>query len=272
METSFTEIEAQQTETPTPFNPIADSGVSETNNQGATAEANNQVATTSGGQLSTGLDLSATGIQGEVRRQDINIPKLALVNALSKARTDLDAPLGGFMFADEVLLCKPEKGQKISPEIEVFVLNAIKGYQKDVPFGSDEPLVRAATAQEVRELGGTLDRRDKSKPLFVETAQILFLVPRPEDCEEAHESYFRFEFGGKFFAKALFYVKSFSYTNVFKPIVTRVNNTGEPVINTSFKLWSQFMETDTFRWWTPKLKTGRLTTPEERAYLASKQQ
>lgn len=264
---SFTDIEAEAGEnTGGAFNAMT----------GDTSPATALAApSTSPAELGAPLDLSETGIEGEVRRTDVNIPKLTLVNALSKSRTEGELPLGAFVFADEVVLVAPKKGSDGKPEkftkpIECFVLKLIKGYQQYVAYGSDLKPARASTIAEVRGLGGTIDRRDKTKVFFEETAQLLVLVPAPEPLGETQAAYFRFEFEGKRYAKAMFFVKSIAYTNVAKPIITRVNNTAEPIINTTFNLHTEFVDGEKHQWWTPKSKVGRLTTPAERAWAASK--
>lgn len=261
---SFSAIDDATLEAPTgAFNPLTGT-TSETPDRGT-------LATTPDRQIAAAPDLSGTGIEGEVRRQDINIPKLTLVNDMSRARKEGDAALGSFMFADTVCLVKPTKGAAKSDSIDIFVLALRKSYQQKVDFGSDIKPARANTAAEVRELGGTVDRRDKTKVLFEEMAEILVLLPQPPDVDEADEAYFYNEINGRPYAKALFFVKSFAYTNVAKPIITRVNNTGGKIIDTTYSLHSEFIKTDTFSWWTPKLRAGRLTTPEEREWLAAKQ-
>ena len=262
-ETSFTDIEAAATEAaadPT-YNPIGNTDPA----PGTLTRVEGTVA-----PASSPVDLSGTGVEGEIRRQDVNIPKITVVNGLSKARTEGDLPLGAVIYADSVVLGAPKKGEVLGPKITVYVLNIKKGYQKHVPFGSEEKIVRADTAAEVRELGGTLDRRDKSRVFFEETAQILLMIPAPENLEESDLAYFRHELNGVRYATALFFVKSIAYTNVAKPIFTRVNNTGEATFEVAYELQTSFQKTEKFSWWTPKLKVLRTSTPEEKAFLLSK--
>jgi len=274
---SFTDIEATTDETATPgegYSPVA--GTSSATSSAITHSPGSSSPATQHG----GLSLEGTGIEGEVDRRDIHIPKLTLVNSLSKTRTEGELPLGALVFSDTIVLNpvpngpdgKPARGYKETPQIEVVVLGLKKSYQKKTEYGSDEETVRCDTAAEVRALGGTIERNDKTRPLFEETAQILISVPAPVGCDENDLDYFLHETAeGKRYAKALFFVKSIAYTNVAKEIFTFVNNTRQPTINTTFLLWSKFMSTEKFSWWTPKLKAGRRTTPEERAFFASKQ-
>lgn len=259
---SFTDIDSEE--------PGSDSSSPAYSPTGGGSTSSSVVTVRSAEVSSPAVNLDGTGIEGEVTRRDINIPKVALVNAMSKARTEGDMPSGAFVFSDTINLGSPKKGEKSGPPIEIFILNARKGYQKYVAYGSDEPLIRAASAEEVRTLGGTLNRQDKSKPLFEETAQFLFVVPAPEGLDESDLAYFRMEHNGKRYAKALFFAKSIAYTGTFKPVTTRVNNTGEGVTFVSWVLQSKFMETEKFSWWTPKLAAGKTTDADTRAWLASK--
>jgi hypothetical protein len=221
--------------------------------------------------MAPAVDLTGTGIEGETRSTDITIPKIALVNGLSKARTDADKPLGSFVFTEDfITIAAPGKKDNVSPVIEVAVLNVKKGYQKYIPYGSDEEMVRAATAEEVRALGGTLHRKDKTRVLFEETAQLLLLIGAPENLDESELAYFRFEHEGKRFARAMFFVKSIAYTNVFKPIASRVNNTGESTTAVLWNLWSKHVPGDKFQYWTPMLKASRIPDPAFRKFAESK--
>jgi hypothetical protein len=223
-------------------------------------------------EMAPAVDLTGTGIEGETRSTDISIPKLALVNGLSKARQEGDKPLGAFVFTEDwITIAAPaDKKATVSSVIDCAVLNVKKGYQKYIPYGQEEEMIRAASMEEVRAMGGTLNRKDKSRVLFEETAQLLLLFAAPEGLDENELAYFRFEHNGQRFARGMFFVKSIAYTNVFKPIASRVNNTGEPVTAVSWGLHSKLVATEKFSYWTPMLKATRTLDPEFRKFAESK--
>gem|GEM_PF-5769957 len=204
--------------------------------------------------------------QGEVRSTDINIPKLTVVNPLSEAR-DSHA-VGTILLAGEIPLAK------LGDPFEFVVIAIRKEYEKVIAFGSEEKSVRAKTMAEVRALGGTLDRKDKSRIPFQDVAYITCLVPCPADADENVQAYFRLKDpSGRCWAKALYFAKSFAYTNFAKPVLTREQLTEEPHFNSSWvaETEEQKNEVKKTRWYQfKKLKAGKLTSPEFRVWAESK--
>lgn len=204
--------------------------------------------------------------QGEVRSTDVNIPKLTVVNPLSEA---VGAhPVGTVLLAGEIPLAQ------LGDSFEFVVLGVRKEYEKVIPFGSEEKPVRAKTMAEVRQLGGTLDRKDTSRVAFQDVAYITVLVPCPKDADDNVQAYFRLQDpSGRRWAKALYFAKSFSYTNVAKPVITREQMTDEPHF---FSTWQavteeQKNEKKKTRWYQfKKIKAGSLTSQDFRNWAITK--
>lgn len=200
----------------------------------APANTNTQIAPAQTQQLANyeGAD------EGGVDAGDIRLPKLKLLQGTSDKKLVTKFGFGALLFKDTVLVARAaqpgETPADAKPAISatlVFVKLISKTYtEKVAKFG--DPSGFARSLAEVEEQGGTTDWRQSKenprsggskKPWYQVNANCLVLVEKPAEADDDH---FPFEADGKFYAPALYSVKSFAYDNFFIEIAT-AKATGE---------------------------------------------
>lgn len=175
--------------------------------------------------------------EGGVDAGDIRLPKLKLLQGTSDKKLLAKYGFGALLFKDSVLVARaaqtgatPEESKPAITANIVFVKLISKTYtEKVAKFG--DPSGFARSLAEVEELGGTTDwraskenpRSGSKKAWFQTSANCLVLVEKPAEADDDH---FPFEADGKFYAPALFSVKSFAYDAFFIEIAT-AKATGE---------------------------------------------
>lgn len=158
-------------------------------------------------------------ISGERDDKDYSWPKINLVQGVG-ALSEEYSP-GTLLYEKQIPLLVPKKSDTgpdsvTDGSLEVTVLNALKRYQKYVPFGSDEPTEVVDTKREVEARGGVTEWIDNVPPTWTPFAQILFLFKCPSPELEAACPY---EFEDARYGMALFRVQKTSYS-VFQTIST----------------------------------------------------
>jgi hypothetical protein len=178
-----------------------------------------------------GSQLAAVGAPDDVDAKDITLPKLRLLQGTSDKKALQTHGFGALILKDQITVARPALEGK--PEMVgnlVFCRLLSKTYaEKPKKFG--DPAGYATSLIEVEQLGGTTDwresrenpRANSTKPWFQVVANCLVLVEKPENATDDH---FPFEAAGKFYAPAIYAVKSFAYDNFFKVIAT-AKATGE---------------------------------------------
>ncbi len=175
--------------------------------------------------------------EGGVDASDIRLPKLKLLQGTSDKKLVTKFGFGALLFKDAVLVARaaqtgetPADAKPAITATMVFVKLISKTYtEKVAKFG--DPSGFARSLAEVEEQGGTTDwrqskenpRSGSKKPWYQVNANCLVLVEKPADADDDH---FPFEADGKFYAPALYSVKSFAYDNFFVEIAT-AKATGE---------------------------------------------
>lgn len=178
--------------------------------------------------------------EGGVDASDIRLPKLKLLQGTSDKKLLQKFGFGALLFKDEILVARAgivgdsdASSQKPITGRLVFVKLISKTYTEKVDkFG--DPSGFARSLAEVEEQGGTTDWRQSkenkktgkpasARPWFMVNANCLVLVEKPEGVDDDH---FPFEADGKFYAPAMFSVKSFAYEEFFISIAT-AKATGE---------------------------------------------
>jgi hypothetical protein len=160
-----------------------------------------------------------------VDASDIKLPKLKLLQGTSDKKLLAAHGFGTLLLKDLIPIAKTRT--ETSPAIPgtlVFVRLISKTYtEKVAKFG--DPSLYARSLAEVEEMGGTSDwrlskenrRGSSTKPWFQVNANCLVLVQKPEGADDDH---FPFEADGKYYAPALYSVKSFAYERFFMAVAT----------------------------------------------------
>ena len=151
---------------------------------------------------------SANGIEGEVGRGDINLPRLSLVQGVGPL-SELFKP-GQLVLNKETVLTDGEK------PVVVTVVRLSKSYLQNLPYeeGGGMP-ERVNTLAEVKARGGTIEYADNEPPSWIPVADTLVLLESATD-----DPAFPFEHNGKFYAAALWTLRKSAYTRAAKSIMT----------------------------------------------------
>lgn len=162
---------------------------------------------------------------------DIKLPRLKLLQGTSDKKLLAAYGFGSLLLKDSVVVAKAAgEGTPSVPATIVFVKLISKTYTERVAkFG--DPSKFARNLAEVDDRGGTADWRlskenrnaNSNKPWYQVNANCLVLVQKPDGVDDDH---FPFEADGKFYAPALYSVKSFAYEEFFQEIAT-AKATGE---------------------------------------------
>lgn len=187
---------------------------------------------------STALASPAAGDdEGAYEPGDIKLPKLKLLQGTSDKKMLQKFGFGSLLFKDQMVVARafisgdtPETTQQPITGRLVFVKLLAKTYvEKPAKFG--DPTMFARSLAEVEEQGGTTDWRlskenkktgkpASDKPWYQVVANCLVLIEKPEHVTGDDVDHFPFEADGKFYAPALFSVKSFAYDEFFATVAT----------------------------------------------------
>ena len=174
---------------------------------------------------------------------DIKLPKIKLLQGTSDKKLLQKFGFGSLLFKDQLMIARafvagdtPETTQTPVAGRLVFVKLIAKTYvEKPAKFG--DPTAFARSLAEVEEQGGTTDWRlskenkktgkpASDKPWYQVVANCLVLIEKPEHVIGDDVDHFPFEADGKFYAPAMFSVKSFAYDEFFSAVAT-AKATGE---------------------------------------------
>jgi len=178
--------------------------------------------------------------EGGTDVRDIRLPKLKLLQGTSDKALLQKFGFGALIFKDSLLIARAfiagadeASTQKALQGRLVFVKLISKTYtEKVAKFG--DPSGFARSLAEVEEQGGTTDWRlskenkksGSTRPWYQVNANCLVLVEKPEHVTGDDVDHFPFEADGKFYAPALYTVKSFAYDAFFVEVST-AKATGE---------------------------------------------
>jgi len=195
-------------------------------------------------------------LAGEISRSDVRLPRLNLV-----ARTGDLAELfdpGSFVLNKEIKLSKG--GEDL---LHMVVVRLQKQYQEALPFGDPETPRVCNTAEEVRELGGTITY-GKGPGIFSEIAHMELLIRKPESLPNEAEGHFFFESEGTWYTHCVYTVGGTAYSGVAKPIISaRANHLRDSgLIGGLWTLGSVLKKANGNAWFTPVLKTAGKTSEQ----------
>lgn len=202
------------------------------------------------------------GGEEEVDVGDIRFPRLNIAQKTSGAEL-VKLGLGQFILNKELAL-----GEKIRLVVIGF---QPKKYSEKVKYGAPQGKM-ANSLEEVEALGGTVQWRESkenaasgsTKPWFQPMVTALLLIEKPENASDER---FIYELDGKFYAPALFTVKSTSYDSFFVKLNSEQKlgllRKGYPT--RTVEVTSSLRKFTGGEAWVPEVKVLEETGPELRA-------
>lgn len=200
--------------------------------------------------------------EGEIETSDFAIPSFKTVQSIGPLSESFEA--GCFVVGGEFPISNP------GGDVELVVIRAKKYFEQNIPWGSDERALTAATLEEVKAMGGWTDWRDQQRPPFSPVLMCLVAILQPEGAED---SPFNIETEHGKWGLFVWKLKSTSYTSAAKPILTEI-----PLLQSrSVPIASQVWNVNCVREerggnlvWVPKVKrAGTLPEPLLNAVLAA---
>jgi hypothetical protein len=186
---------------------------------------------------------SNIGIEGEITSDDLKVPR---VNLVQKSGQLCDSfPPGSFIFDKQIVLAKTGASFIATP------LRLRKYYQEKIEFGSSNEMpARANTAEEVRQLGGSLiyghDR------YFQDIADIMLAVKAPLDLDEEGLPFFSYSDGESNYALAIYTVAASAYTSLGKRLLTDAQFLlKNGLFNGQYEIFSELRKNASNSWYVP---------------------
>jgi hypothetical protein len=202
-------------------------------------------------ELAVSKTSAVSGIEGEVERGDIQLPRLNLVQKTSELVNQ------GFMPNSFVL----NKEIPLGKTVELVVVHLKKQFQQDLPYGSDVQPHTCDTLTEVRDAGGSTEWGADNK--YSEIAHMQLLVKAPADLPEDALDFFPYEVDGSHWAPCMFTSAKTAYKTSAKPVITAAFSTLRGGLHQG--LWSAVAEVKSNvmgSWAVPKFKLTGRTKPE----------
>lgn len=151
---------------------------------------------------------SANGVEGEIGRGDINLPRMSLVQSVG--------PLSEMFKPGQLVLNKETVLTDGETPVVVTVVRVSKSYLQNLPYEEGGPTPeRVSTLAEVKARGGGIEYVDDEAPSWIPVADALVLLESTTDNPA-----FPFEHNGKFYAAAMWNLRKSAYTRAAKAIFT----------------------------------------------------
>lgn len=149
------------------------------------------------------------GVEGEVRASDLRIPTLGIGQGVGPL-ADQFRP-GNIVLGGQTLL-------SAGPDpVEIAVLCMRKFYQEKLPYGSEQRPMLFEREADLRAAGGTLEWGPCGEPPTYEPVlEAHLLIRRPDGVDGA----FPYEFDGKEYAAARWFIRGMAYKNAGRSILT----------------------------------------------------
>jgi hypothetical protein len=155
----------------------------------------------------------AAGIEGEVGNNDIQLPRL---NLLQKTSELVDAGFTPNTFA-------LNKEIPLGKTLTAVVVKLKKQFQQDIPFGSEVQPHVCDTLAEVREAGGSTEWGAENH--YSEMAHLQLLVKAPDGLSEDQLDAFPYAVDGGHWAPCMLTVAKTAYKAAAKPVITAAFST-----------------------------------------------
>lgn len=200
------------------------------------------------------------GIEGEISRHDIKLPRINLVQKVGDL-SNLFTP-GMFLFNKEVVLSNGKT------PFQATVLRLKKQYQQDLPYGSEDMPQSYDTAEEVISSGGSLKYGDDN--YYKEIAHVQLAIEKPSDCPEELEGLFPHELNDKQYGVAIWTLTGSAFTSAGKTLITAGYTLLKAGLHHGkFSVTSEIKKNAKNSWFAPVLKFAGKHTPEEIAFFES---
>ena len=200
------------------------------------------------------------GIEGEVSRNDIKLPRINLVQKVGDL-SNLFTP-GVFLFNKEVILSNGKT------PFEVTVLRLRKQYQQDLPYGSEELPQTYDTADEVLANGGSLKWGDDN--YFKEIAHVQVVMEKPSDCPPELEGLFPYSFQDKDYGVAIWTLTGSAFTSAGKTLITAAYTLLKAGLHTGkFAVTAEIKKNAKNSWYAPLFKFAGKHSPEAVEFFGS---
>ena len=189
------------------------------------------------------------GLTGEWGTKDIQVPRLSLVQKSGTLADDF--PKGSFVLNKELVI-----GDGNHPFV-LTVLSARKYYQEDLPFGESDELPRIFDRLEDARAAGFTTDWDSNQPRVKEAADLIILIPVPEDRASFH-------YQGQGYSRALWTLVSSAYNSAAKPIVTAAvcGHLREGIHRGGWDVTSTLRTNQRNSWYVPTVRARGAHTPE----------
>lgn len=198
---------------------------------------------------------------------DQRLPRLNIVQKSSQEEWLKLGPVGSLLLKGQVSLPLPAKFVVAGARPKIWI--------EKTKFGSSTKARIARSIDDVVKLGGTdrwafskeNDKITSTKPWFMPSVTLLFLIEKPDALPEDH---FAYEADGKLYAAALLSVKSTSFEAVWVAINTERHGVLSEGFNSRYVLFNTYIkEFGGNKVGIPKISFGEKTTDGVRA-LAKK--
>jgi len=208
-----------------------------------------------------------TNVVGEIDSDDIETPRLNLVNPLSPLKKPANGgfPEGHFVF---------NKTLDLGKQVDFVPLLVVKKYQQKVPYEGEIDANVVDTKAEVRAAGGTTvyskEAREEMR-FYEDMAHIVVLIKAPEGLDEDELLNFPEEFQGERWGKAAMTVSGGGYRDSARKLITALANKLSK-IGLHRSMWRMTPnehngKNDTY-WFTPAMRQGPIfNDPEVVAFL-----
>lgn len=232
------------------------------------AEEKHEVATTNSNPPAVAAGGAAPGIEGEVTPDDLRLPRINTVQAISDLHTKDDFSIGSIVLDKEIELMEAEG------ELDFVVLYLKKQYQQKLPWGSDETPLVLDTLEEIRAEGGTTNWSEEAIDdgrYFEQMANLVIALRAPDDLEE--DQLFRFALqddDGNNWARVAMTVSGSAFKAFAKNIITAAYGSLRDGIQLGF--WTLSTATRSNKrgneWYVPTSRFGgRLTEDSQVAFF-----
>lgn len=205
-------------------------------------------------------------VTGEVRQQDLKVPRLNLVNKSGDLSNDFTP--GEFVLSKMVSL----GGKEGTAPFEIVAIRMKLEYQQNLEYEDERTSLVFDTEAQVREAGFQASPK-KGESNFGRVAHVEIMVPMPENCDEEHQALFADFIEGRPWCRAIYTVKSSAFTGFAGPLLsaraTHLKNVGLKAGRwfISSRLQTNEVKGKKQSWWAPKLENGGLTSEAFRAYV-----
>lgn len=215
--------------------------------------------------------VGGAGFEGDIDASDLRLPRVNIVNPLSKLHTEDGHDIGAIIGNKQFVLAA--KGEKILG----VVLYGRKRYQQKLPYNSDETPLILDSQTEVKANGGTIEYSKEAIAelrFFEPVAHFVLAVQAPDELPEEYSDLFPYEAededGVSRWGRFAFTVAGGSYKSFAKNIITSAASTlRDGLWHGVWAFGTEKKVNDKGTWYIPTSAfKGKLKDPEQIAFFA----